>query len=250
MVGPLDKLPGIGKLSVPDVWEDECLFIAELFKGYADTLESLEEVVVNKVSSSSMFYVPILFGKVKLRAVVDAAAEVTIVSDKFLSLLDPAPPILQTVILKTAGRGQRMTSMRIGLVPIKLGQSWFEEVVYCAPLEDDMLLGLDFLQKYGIDISITQPKLIVGGEEVHMYYGMDSKVACIQRVCIARRAVVPPFSVRQARCKVVGDPGLQGSDLFLFQPTHRLPFWIPRIVFDRGKYVYIYVFWFAFVYTV
>ena len=72
--------------------------------------------------------------------------------------------------------------MKIGPVPIKLGRSLFEEVVYCAPLEDDMLLGLDFLQKYGIDISITQSKLIVGGEEVHMYYGTDSRAACIQRV--------------------------------------------------------------------
>ena len=70
-----------------------------------------------------MFYVPILFGNVKLRAIVDTTAEVSIVSDKFLSLLDPAPPILQTVVLRTADKGQRMTSMKIGPVPIKLPRS-------------------------------------------------------------------------------------------------------------------------------
>ena len=60
-------------------------------KGHMDPVEV---VVLNKIRSSSMFYVPILFGKVKLRAIVDTTAEVSIVSDKFLSLLDPAPPIL------------------------------------------------------------------------------------------------------------------------------------------------------------
>lgn len=61
-VSPPDQVPGKGKLSVqaqggdpPDVWEGECLFIAELFKGYADTLNPVEEVVVNKISSR--FYV-------------------------------------------------------------------------------------------------------------------------------------------------------------------------------------------------
>ena len=77
--------------------------------------------------------------------------------------------------------------------------------------------------------------LIVGGEEVHMYYGTDSRAACIQGVCVARTAVVPPSSGKRVRCRVVGSPGLQSKDLSLFQPTHRLPFWIPWIVFDRGK---------------
>ena len=215
----------------------------------------MEEVIVSRVSSSSMFndsrvssnskfYVSLVVNKLKLRAVVDTAAEVTVISDRLLPLLDPAPPILKKVILRTAGRGQSMTALKIGPISIKLGQTQFNEIVYCASLDDDMLLGLDFLQKYGIDISITQSKLIVGGEEIHMYYGASSQSACIQKVWIARTAVVPPSSVKHVQCKLEGEcrlseMGKKGP--FLFQPTHPLPIWTPRIVFDRGKYFDIYV---------
>ena len=65
-VSPPDKVPGKDMLSVqaqggdpPDVLEGECLFIAELFKGYADTLNPVEAEVVNNISSCSMLYVPI-----------------------------------------------------------------------------------------------------------------------------------------------------------------------------------------------
>ena len=262
--------------SSSDIWEDECLFIADLFERNANELDPVEEVFVSKVSisnnstgscssrvsSSSKFYVPIVVCNVKLRAVVDTAAEVTVVSDKFLPLLDPAPPILKDVILWTAGRGQKMTAVRIGPVPIKLGQTWFDYIVYSAPLVDDMLLGLDFLQKFGIDISIRQPKLIVEGKEIHMYYGASSQTACIQKACVARTAMVPPTSVKGLRCiqeacvaKTAMVPPIsierltslvddhpdqwlltEGSkDFSSCHSTRDVPIWTPRIVFDRGK---------------
>ena len=63
----------------------------------------------------------------------------------------------------------------------------------------------------------------------------DSSVGPFVQVVNDPVGVVPPSSGKRVRCKVVGSPGLQSKDLSLFQPTHRLPFWIPRIVFDRGK---------------
>ena len=48
----------------------------------------------------------------------------------------------------------RMDGHIVSPVSLKLGNTTFPEVVHVAPIQDDMLLGLDFLLKHRVDIKL------------------------------------------------------------------------------------------------
>ena len=65
-----------------------------------------------------------------LKAIVDTAATVTILSDKvyMYSEMKPNPPCLEVVTLQTAGRDMKMDGRIVGPVSFKLGNTTFPEV--------------------------------------------------------------------------------------------------------------------------
>ena len=102
-----------------------------------------------------MLSVPVSLQGVKLLAVIDTAAEVTIISDSIFKELQPTPPYLKKVILHTAGRDLRMDGFVVCSVTLKLGGITFPEAVYVALIQDDMLLGLDFMLRHAVDIKLN-----------------------------------------------------------------------------------------------
>ena len=65
---------------------------------------SLGDITVCQLPSSSMLRVPVTLQGIALKAVIDTAAMVTIVSDKRYREMKPNPPCLKAVTLQTAGR--------------------------------------------------------------------------------------------------------------------------------------------------
>ena len=103
-------------------------------------------VTVLKLSNGVMFRVPVEVQGMQLQAVVDTAAQVTLVSEEFYKSLDPAPPICKEVVMNTAGKGMQMNGYIAGPFQVVLGTHLFTVEIYVAPIEEDMLLGLDFLE--------------------------------------------------------------------------------------------------------
>ena len=80
----------------------------------------------------------------QLQAVVDTAAQVTLVSEEFYKSLDPAPPIRKEVVMNTTGKGMQMNGYIAGPFQVVLATHQFSVEIYVSPIEK-MLLGLDFL---------------------------------------------------------------------------------------------------------
>ena len=114
----------------------------------SDSMSTLEDITICQLPSSSLLSVPVSLHDVKLLAIIDTAAEVTIISDSIFRELQPTPPYLKKVILHTAGRDLRMDGFVVGTVTLKLGEITFPEAVYVASIQDDMLLGLDFMLRH------------------------------------------------------------------------------------------------------
>ncbi|XP_063952099.1 uncharacterized protein LOC135153446 [Lytechinus pictus] len=187
-----------------------------------------------------MLYIPVRLGELEMKAVVDTAAEVSIISDKVYSILKPQPPTVENIILQTADRNLKMKAMVVGRIPISLGSVQFEERLHVAPIGDDMLLGLDLITMYGMDISVRDSKLTIGLHEIPLHFGTKPQNATphhVKRVTVYSAAVIPPNCVKRVNCNVEGDM----ESTFMFQPTHPSPIWSPRIVFDRGKDLSTYV---------
>ena len=113
-------------------------------------------VTVLKLSNGVMFRVPVEVQGMQLQAVVDTAAQVTLVSEEFYKSLDPARPIRKDVVMNTAGKGMQMNGYIAGPFQVVLGTHLFAVEIYVVPIEEDMLLGLDFLEANGVSLHLKK----------------------------------------------------------------------------------------------
>ena len=68
-----------------------------------------------------------------------------------------------------------MKTFIIGPVDIEIGSRIYPSDVYVAPIEDDMLLGLDFLHKYNVVLNCSKTIFVINGETLPMDYENQRK---------------------------------------------------------------------------
>ena len=132
-----------------------------------------------------MFTVPIEVQGMRLQAVVDTAAHVTLVSEEFYKSLDPAPPIHKEVVMNTAGKGMQMNGFIAGPFQVILGTHQFSVDIYVAPIEEEMLLGLDFLESNGVSLHLKERRLQTAGEVIPMSWGAGNPVVSENEVGVS-----------------------------------------------------------------
>ena len=202
----------------------------------SDSMSTWEDITICQLPSSSMLSVPVSLQDVKLLAVIDTAATVTIISDSIFRELQPTPPYLKKVILHTAGRDLRMGGFVVGPVALKLGEIIFPEAVYVAPIQDDMLLGLDFMLRHGVDIKLNDRCLDFRGKGQTVPIEVErmgtSKENQVKKVTIETTDKMPPNSVLKRQCKI--------SDLltnYIIEPEGDLDVIVPRSLHSDGSMV-------------
>ncbi len=126
-------------------------------------------------------------------------------------------------MLQTAGRQLKITGHVVGPLTIKLGRNDYSEDVIVAPIQDDMLLGLDFMLKHGLSINLPGAKIILGEEEIPMIINQSEKPSKVSRITVTKRSVIPPNSVRLVPCH-----NSQPSTQFLFEPKQDSEIVVPR----------------------
>ena len=154
-------------------------------------------VTVLKLSNGVMFRVPVEVQGMQLQAVVDTAVQVTLVSEEFYKSLDPAPPIRKEVVMNTAGKGMQMNGYIAGPFQVVLGTHLFTVEIYMAPIEEEMLLGLDFLEANGVSLHLKEKELQIAGDVIPMSVGTGSPLVNEKEagVFLAKGCKVPPNSV-------------------------------------------------------
>ena len=201
----------------------------------SDSMSTWEDITICQLHSSSMLSVPVSLQDVKLLAVIDTAAEVTIISDSIFRELQPTPPYLKKVILHTAGRDLRMDGFVVGPVALKLGEITFPEAVYVAPIQDDMLLGLDFMLRHGVDIKLNDRCLDFRGKGQKVPIEVErmgtSKESQVKKVTLLEKTVkVPPNTVLRLQCKI--SDSLNDN---IIEPEGDLDVILPRSLHSAGS---------------
>ena len=201
----------------------------------SDSMSTWEDITICQLPSSSMLSVPVSLQDVKLLAVIDTAAEVTIISDSIFRELQPTPPYLKKVILHTAGRDLRMDGFVVGPVALKLGEITFPEAVYVAPIQDDMLLGLDFMLRHGVDIKLNDRCLDFRGKGQKVPIEVErmgtSKESQVKKVTLLEKTVkVPPNTVLRLQCKI--SDSLNDN---IIEPEGDLDVILPRSLHSAGS---------------
>ncbi|XP_053405820.1 uncharacterized protein LOC128559022 [Mercenaria mercenaria] len=164
----------------------------------------MEQVIVCQMRSVSQFSINVQVCNKNITAVVDTAAQVTIISDVIYKSLPNPPPIKREVKMKAAGKDMAMSGYVVGPVKLQIGSKSYTEDINVAPIEQDMLLGFDILHK--------DKAVLDMGKGTLSFYGMTLKLneasldtnemPSIARVTVCKRQVLPPHSVAKIQCRM------------------------------------------------
>ncbi|GFN98329.1 hypothetical protein PoB_002483500 [Plakobranchus ocellatus] len=87
-------------------------------------------------------------GDVTVDAIVDTAAEITVISEEIYKRISHKPRLQGKRMITMASKGQTSWARLAGPFRIKIGPLTSKESMYMANFADDMLLGVDFLDKH------------------------------------------------------------------------------------------------------
>ena len=176
----------------------------------------LREVVLRKTVPGDPLVLPAQFAGRRIEAVVDTAAQATVVGLDWLRSNRPHLQLGEKVSLLNAAKGSQMEGWKLRQQCLIFGDSRFTIDVIVTPISDDMLLGLDFLQRNGVVIDLAEGTVSVKGRVLEAR-GMRTQDASfdIGRATLSRKVVVPPFSERQVLAKKF----CHGQKTFVFEPS-------------------------------
>ena len=98
-------------------------------------------------------------------AIVDSAAQITIISTDLYHSLPNPPEVLHTVFLRGISNTQgRVKAHKLKDLNITIGNQIFPWTVYVAPITDQFLLGLDFLLHKSCQIDMKSGTVQIGSE--------------------------------------------------------------------------------------
>ena len=99
------------------------------------------------------WHIPVSIHGMVVDAVVDTAAEITIISQRVYKSLKPRPGGCKEMNVRLASDGASMAAGCLSEVEIGIGEYQCHHPVYVAALQDSMLLSIDFLQVNHICLS-------------------------------------------------------------------------------------------------
>ena len=209
---------------------EPCTSVSERFDKSRENIP--DDVTVCQLRSGSMLKVPVKLDNLNLSAVVDTAAEVTLISDSIYRQLDPKPQILKHIKLHTAGKNLDMIGFVVGPVSLRLGSQTFQEAVYVAPIEDDMLLGINFLVKHDANLDLKNSILSLGSDQIPMESKSDKKQPTLAKVSVFKRRVIPLNSMTHVEC-CLAEP----LDQYIIEPVANERIIVPKTV-HRSEQMY------------
>ena len=193
-------------------------------------LKEPEHLVICQIRSASQFTLKVQVSNKTVKAVVDTAAQVTIISDKVFNSLKHKPKKISDAKLLNAGRELSMTGMVVGPVRLKIGERWYTENIYVAPIEQEMLLGFDILVNRGQALlDMSNGILFFDGMRLSLDMDTEGGSPTVSRVTVDKRRIIPPHSVAKIKCKMDQDL----TD-YVIEPVEQSKFLTPRIVREGG----------------
>ena len=147
------------------------------------------------VRNSLSLLVPVTFGKNRARLIVDTGAAVTVISSNVYNNLpsDIRPPLDETssaLKLEVANEGL-LSVLGTTTLEFKIKKETFRWTVFIAPIRDDGLLGLDFLQEHNFVLSAENGLRLNGKKCPTLIQKVPYRAI---RVCCKETVVVPAYS--------------------------------------------------------
>ena len=172
---------------------------------------TIQEVVLKNAENDQSILIDVKVAGAQTTAVIDTAAQVTVISEDFVKNLTKPLRYVKDVCLKGAGKEQFFSAKLAREVQIKIGKRTINWDLYVAPITDSVILGLDFLRFIGAKINQESNTVKVGDRVIkaHLKRVGNEELYQVSRVSATKRYVVPPHAVAFVPCTlknpIVGD---------------------------------------------
>ena len=131
--------------------------------------------------------------------------------------------------MHAAGRGMRMNAFVAGPFDLKVGSTTYRTDIYVAPIDDNMLLGLDFIFKSKAILDCAKQVLLINGEPVPLMYGSAELVPKVAKATLQETIDIPPNSVVRVSCEKHSD-----WNCYVIEQTKESNLLMPRGYYDSG----------------
>ena len=187
------KVPAIVVTGAPDLRECE-------FTEPGDPMPDLGVRQVRQCYGCS-YTIPVSIQGKPIQAVLDTAAEVSVLGLQFFNSLPNRPRFDAKIRLKGIGGGVTMSYRAI--IPLAIGNSTYEWPVYVCENENELLLGLDFMKSNGCVLDMPGDVMRMNGECFPLTLE-ENRIPefKVSRVTVAKRLVLPPNSKSSVKVKV------------------------------------------------
>jgi len=119
---------------------------------------------------------------------------------------------------------------------LEVGGSVHRWDIHVAPIQDDFILGLDFLRDKGCVLDLEKDVVHILGVAVHasMKRNVDGDPYHISQIIASRKLVVPPHTVKMVMARM--EPPTR--NIYAFQPAGDvMGMMVPNLVFKGGTEV-------------
>ena len=151
------------------------------------------------ISRGTALMIPINVNGVDAMAVVDTAAEATVISQELFASLSVNESVCrEEVVLGNAEKQNHMKGFLLPDIAFGIAGKCYRWNVIVAPISDSVLLGADFLKTYGAIIHMSENKVVIDGNDVAASKMRNDSGEYINvcRVLVAKRTTIPPHSVK------------------------------------------------------
>ena len=128
----------------------------------------------------------------------------------------------------TAGKDQTLPAFLIGPVCIDLGPLSTNELIYVAPIQDDMLLGMDFHRKHATTIDFKRDVILVHNQAIHIAPRREQEVYSSYQVVLSEEVSIPANSVANTLCSAELETGME----YVIEKEEDLPVLSPRVLVE------------------
>ena len=139
---------------------------------------------------------PISVNGVSVDAVIDTAAQITVLSTDFVHTHLPSLQFSGVYDLNGTKTGAPVTATLSEELIIGIGDQSFRWRAWKADITDHCILGLDFIAKFQLDIKLSENTLTVGDcvIPVHLSYGHNVRAHTANTVALSSRVKIKPHS--------------------------------------------------------
>ena len=190
--------------------------IPENLKEDSKASNPFTEIVVRQMQGMSLI-IPVQIGEMTVPAVVDTAAEITILSSKVAGQLGLLSESAAKIRLRMADRNSHVEAYKVKDLDIEIGDTPFTLEVYVAPITDQLLLGFDFLKAHNAIIDLRNPSLKLDDVSVDaiIRQSQSGNPFAVSRVTVSRDLVIPPKTVQFVEVNMSDMSLPTGGDLLI-----------------------------------